>query len=283
MRWTVAAGCAAALLIGLVAGYWYLSRGPSSFRAEYARLAAVELARSSSTGVLADADLAPLPPPIARYVRLSGAVGQPRVVNFRAKIRGRIRGGPNAGWMGFEGEQTNRVTSEPSRLFFIDARMFGLPVDVFHAFLGPSATMRVTLLSALTMVDARGPEMDQAETVTLFNDICVLAPAALVDAAVRWEPLDQRSVRGTFTRGACSARAVLSFNDAGELVDFVSDDRLRASSDGSRFIRQRWSTPLSGYTRFGTRRISATGEARWHAPAPENEFTYLKFEVADIA
>jgi hypothetical protein len=30
--------------------------------------------------------------------------------------------------------------------------------------------------------------MSQSETVTLFNDMCIMAPATLVDAPIAWEP-----------------------------------------------------------------------------------------------
>ena len=126
----------------------------------------------------------------------------PRVTNFAARFHGRIRGGANKPWMTFTGEQVNTYGREPSRLFFMDATMFGLPVDVLHVYVGHTATMRVKVCSVIPMVNAAGPDLDKAETVTLFNDMCVLAPAALVDANVVWEPIDDRHVRGTFTNGA---------------------------------------------------------------------------------
>ena len=36
--------------------------------------------------------------------------------------------------------------------------------------------------SLFGVVDARGTEMNQGETVTFFNDVCVLAPGTLVHA-----------------------------------------------------------------------------------------------------
>ncbi|HYN33405.1 MAG TPA: DUF6544 family protein, partial [Ilumatobacteraceae bacterium] len=66
------------------------------------------------------------------------------------------------------------------------------------------------------------------------------------------------------------------------LVDFVSDERSRSSSDGRSFTRQRWSTPLSAQRDFDGRRVMAHGEARWHAPLPEGEFPYLDFELDAI-
>ncbi len=268
------------LLVAVVHGY--ASQGPTSYRAEYHRRVKAALAGPRLEGVVDDGALATLPAPVAAYVRQSGAVGQPRVSNFHARMHGRIRSGATAAWMSFTGEQVNTYGPETSRLFFIDATMFGLPVDVLHALVGPSATMRVKVCSLLPMVNASGAEMDRGETVTLFNDLCILAPAALVDAPVTWQPLDDHHARGTFTNGAQSVTADLVFNDDHELVDFVSDDRLRASPDGKTFTRQRWSTPVSGYRAFGSRHVAAHGEGRWHAPDPEGEFPYIEFNADEI-
>jgi hypothetical protein len=142
--------------------------------------------------------------------------------------------------------------------------------------------MRVKAVSLFRMVNAAGPEMDQGETVTVFNDLCVLAPSALVDAPILWETIDSHRARGAFTRGAHTVTALLIFNDAHELIDFISDDRAAASSDGKQFIQQRWSTPLRGYRSFGATRIATIGQGRWHAPDPEGEFTYIDFHVDDI-
>jgi hypothetical protein len=79
--------------------------------------------------------------------------------------------------------------------------MIGFPVDVLHAYVGPSATMRVKVCSLVPTVNAAKPEMDQWETVTLFNDLCLLAPATLVAARVTWQLVGTRRVRGTFTNG----------------------------------------------------------------------------------
>ena len=97
-------------------------------------------------------------------------------------------------------------TSSPP-LFLIDATMFGLPIDVLHDLVGGSARMRVKAGSLVPIVNTTGPEMDQGETVILFNDLCVLAPAALVDTPISWQPIDDLHVRGTSRRttDGCSA------------------------------------------------------------------------------
>ena len=269
------------LLVAVIHGF--ASQGPRSARAEYRHRASTALSALSADTLLTDEDLQHLPAPVAAYVRQSGAVGLPRVTNFRAHIHGRIRASATKPWMTFTGEQVNTYGPEPSRLFFIDATMLGVPVDVLHTFIGPEARMRARVCSLVTMVDAAGPDMDRAETVTLFNDMCILAPAALADAPITWRDIDDRHVGASFTNGAQTIGAVLTFNDDHELVDFVSDDRLAASPNGKSFTRLTWSTPLTGYHRIGSRRVATIGEARWHAAGPDGKFTYLEFHLDDIA
>ena len=259
-----------------------LSKTRSGFRAEYDCDVVRHLARTIDTPLLVESDLAPLPSAVQRYIRLSGAVGLPRVRNFRARFRGQIRSGPKARWMSFSGEQHNfyGAASGPSRFFLMDASTLGIPFRVYHRYLDAHATMRVKAASLLTMVDAKGPEMDAAETVTVFNDLCVFAPGALLDHDIRWREIDARTVHARFAYAGHLVRAVLSFNAGDELTDFVSDDRAVVSSKGQAFTKMRWSTPLSDYRAFGSHRLMARGQGVWHAP--EGEYAYLRLDLDEI-
>lgn len=273
------AGSLANLILLAAVIYAYAARGPTSYATEYRREVAGELSTLSSQLEVTEADVASLPPVVAAYVRRSGAVGKPRITDLRARIHGRIRATASAAWMPFIGEQVNTYGAQPSRLFLMDATWFGIPVDVLHVYRGSSATMRVRACSLVPMVNAAGPDLDRAETVTLFNDLCLLAPAALIGAAITWHSIDAHRIRGTFTNGSHTVSAELVFDHDHELVDFVSDDRLRASTDGKSFTRQRWSTPVRGRRSEDGRQFITAGEGRWHAPTPEGEFTYLEFHI----
>lgn len=282
------AGTAANVLLLIAAAYGFRAHGPTSFRARFRRLAdeTVGAVQASSgpgaAALVTDDDLEHLPSPVADYVRAVGAVGRPRVIGFHADISGRIRSGADQSWMPWIGQQVNTFGPAPTRVFFMDATMKGLPTDVLHAYVGPTATMQVRLASLVPIVNAHGPEMDQAETVTLLNDLCVLAPAALVDAPIDWTPIDHHHAQATFTNAGHTVSAVLVFNDDHELIDFVSDDRLASSRDGRSFTRQRWSTPIADYRSFDGRRVGALGAALWH-PADEPSFEYLEFHADHIS
>lgn len=279
MAWRDAwAGTAANVVLLFVVVVAFFTEGPTSFQARFERDVAAGLTRPIEAPTVVEGDLARLPEPVQQYLRLAGVVGRPRVRNYRIRFRGRIRSAPDARWMPFEAEQQS-FADQPTRLFLMRARMLGVPVQAFHRLADGHATMQVRLLGVLPLVDARGDEMDRAETVTLFNDMCVLAPGTLLDSAIAWEPVDARSARARFTNGPHTIAATLRFGDDGLLEDFVSDDRSRTSPDG-RSSRVRFSTPLRDYRDFGGMRLPSFGEARWHPP--EGAFTYGEFRIVEV-
>lgn len=275
------AGTLVNMVLVLVSAHGFLSEGPTSFHARWQRQATQALSDvEPAPAPLTDADLADLPRPLAAYIRRSGAVGHPRITSLYAGFRGRIRVNPDTAWMSFTGKQVNTFGPRPQRLFLMDATRAGLPVTVLHSYADATATMRAKVLSAVTVVDAAGPEMDRGESVTVFNDLVVLAPGAIVDAPVRWIAMDDRHVRGVFTNGDQTVSAELTFDDDSDLVDFVSEDRLRASADGKSFTRQTWSTPVTGHRDADGHRLITSGAACWRDP--EGWFTYVELDFADI-
>jgi hypothetical protein len=267
------------VILLLVVVWGFMSQGPPSFRAEYREAVASRLVHVPTTPALGERDLAALPEPVQRYLRVSGAVGRPRAHHVRAAWRGRIRAGPDDPWMEFRAEQWN-FPAEPARFFLMNARRAGLPVDVLHAYRGGEASMRVRLLSMIPLVDASGPQLTKAETVTLLNDMVLLAPSALAGPDVRWEAVDDRSARARYRVGSIEVGAVLHFNAVGELVDFVSDDRLAASPDGAEFQQRRWSTPVGDYRDLGGLHLMSRGEGRWHTP--EGGYDYIELELLEL-
>lgn len=265
------------LLLGVVIGY--LHDGPRSFNASYAHDVDAVRSQPGRTEVLTDADLVPLPDVVQRYVRQSGAVGQPRVRNFRLYFRGSIRSGPTARWMVFAGEQVNGF-HPASRLFLMDASLLGVPFQAFHRYVGSEASMHVKIGALKSMVDAHGALMNEGETVTLLNDLCLFAPGALADAPIIWEPVDARQVRATFTNAGHTVHAMLVFNEAAELVNFVSDDRGALSADGASVTKMRWSTPSAAYRTFGSHRLTGGGDGVWDAPG--GPYPYIRFEVVAV-
>ena len=272
------AGTVVNAVLFIVVAHGFFTEGPWSFHAQYLRDGAAGLSRPFDAPLVTEADLAPLPEPVRRYLRITRAVGQPRVHSYRIRFTGRIRSAPDAAWMPFEAEQRS-FADEPTRLFLMRARMFGVPVEAFHRLIDGHATMQVTVAGVVPIVNDRGDDMDRAETVTLFNDMCILAPGTLVEPHITWEPVEASTARARFTQHGHTIVATLFFDAEGRLVNFESDDRARSSPDGG-FTKARFSTPLRGYRDFGPLYLAGYGEARWRLP--EGEFTYGEFTMLDV-
>ncbi|MCU0633779.1 MAG: hypothetical protein MUE41_02800 [Gemmatimonadaceae bacterium] len=267
-----------ALLFMIVFNAW---RRPPADRLDRLHATAVALARPAriDARLVTEADLAPLPELVRRYLRVTGSVGRPRVENFRAITRGGIRATAADSYMPYLADQFNRI-GDATRLYLMHARKLGVPVSVYHRYAEGHASMQVRALDLVQLVEARGDAMDKSETVTLFNDRCIFAPASLIDPSITWTVVDDSVVRATVREGTITVTAFLRFAPSGELVDFWSDDRGALGADGRSVTWMRWSTPVSVYKEFGGRRLASRGEGRWHAP--DGVFTYLTVEIESV-
>lgn len=230
--------------------------------------------------IISENDLAHLPDPVQKYLHYVGVVGRPKIKNVKISFTGEMRE-KGKKYFPFTSVQYN-FFEKPARLFFMQAKVKGLPVNGYHAYKNGSANMHVKLLSlipAATMEAQAGEEGFKTETVTFFNDICLFAPAALIDKSIKWEEINESSVRALFSNQGVTISAILYFNQKGQLINFISDDRCALAPDGLK--NYRFSTPVSNYKNINGYNLFTYGEAIWHYP--DEEFVYGKFNVADIA
>ena len=242
------------------------------------RRAAAQQLPAATAAALTPADIAALPAPVQRYLHRSGAIGKPPVRCFHVVWDAEMFKAPGQKGMPGPAEQFD-VVQPPRRLFFMSTRLFGLPVAVLHDYAGATASMRVRVASLVNMVDRQGADLARIETVTLLNDLCFLSPSALAGPQFVWQAVDDRHAQVTFNSGTHTVRATLVFDDRGDLVNFHSDDRGEAQSDGTP-QRLRWSTPMRDIREFQGRRVPTRGQAIWHRP--EGEFVYGRFLLRSI-
>lgn len=264
MIWALVAVSVLAVGLGLV--MWTTSL-PSAFEA---RRDKAKTAPREEPRLLTEADVAHLPPPVRRYIALTGSIGRPVVTEITMRFEATMYDAPGAPGMTGPVTQYERFDL-PRRLFLMTTQMKGLPVAVLHNFDTDQATMRVRLAGLINVVDLSGPDLTRTETVTILNDLCLFAPSRMIDPRLTWTEIDGSRARVAFTLGPNTVSAELVFNAAGELVDFISEDRGALGKDGT-LRNQRWSTPMSSYADFGGWRLANEGEALWHRP--EGPFVY---------
>jgi hypothetical protein len=233
---------------------------------------------SDSVSLLTESDIDQLPDPVKKYIRLTGAIGKPKVKSFRIEFSGQIRKDEQSEWMPFSSQQYNFIDAS-TRLFFMNATMKHLPVSGFHAFKNGKAYMDIRMLSLFQVQYQSGKEMDIAETVTFFNDMCCMAPATLIDPRIKWLEFDDRKAKAVFENNGISISAWLYFNEKGELVNFVSDDRY-AVSETNTLEKIRWSTPLKNYKSFDGNTLAGYADAIYSYP--KRDLCYGNFKLTNI-
>ena len=249
-----------------------LSYGTYHFEKSYQNDVKENLQRTNilKTDLLTETDLLPLPESVQHYLRYAGVINKPKLKNARIVFEGQMRE-KGKDFFPFTCEQYN-FFDEPTRLFFMKATMKGFTVPGYHRYSNATALMDIRLFGLFPVVQKSGKDMDKAETVTLFNDMCLMAPATLVDKRITWQAIDSNSAKATFTNHGITISAILYFNEQDQLVNFISNDR-----DVNHYP---FSTPVSNYKNINGINILTYGETVWHYP--DGKFVYGKFNLKDV-
>lgn len=237
----------------------------------------IQLEKQSVLEILTEKDIAHLPEPVKRYIRITGFMGKEKTSNFYLKASGQIRSSEKSGWMQFTSEQYN-FFSNPLRAFYIKAKKIGVPATGLHLYKNEKAMMVIKILNLFKVVDARGPEMNQGETVTVLNDMCFMAPGSLFSKQISWENINNKQVKATFSNGNISVSAILTFDDDGKLVNFLSNDRFE--TNGKVYTNNPWETPVKEYRNFGEYYLPSKADVIYKRP--EGDFCYLEFRLEEI-
>lgn len=229
------------------------------------------------TSLLSEADMQHLPEIVQKYLSYTGSTGNAKVHNVKITFKGKIRANPEDGWMNLQALQYS-FFDDPTRLFYIKARKMGIPASGLHAYANEQAIMKIKMAGLFTVQDIADPRLDQAETVTHFNDMCLLAPATLIDKRITWEEVNDTTVDAAFTNDKITISARLCFNKEGALVNFISNDRYEIQGDN--YTNRPFKTPVEDYMEYNGRRVITKGQAVYERP--DADFVYGIFELDKI-
>ena len=224
--------------------------------------------------ILSAEDIEHLPIIVQNYLKYVGAIGKPKIHNVYIVSEGQMRAKGKA-YFPFTSEQYN-FFKEPTRLFFMNAKIKGLVIPGYHKYSNRKAKMDIRLFGLIKIVNPKPGVLDKAETVTFFNDMCLLAPAALIDSRIQWEEVDAFTIKAIFTNDPITVSAILYFNDEGQLINFESEDRL----DVNEMKQYKFSTPVSTYKNFDGYQLISCGDMIWHHP--DGAFKYGQIRIKHV-
>jgi hypothetical protein len=221
-------------------------------------------------------DLDGLPPPVRRWLEVSGTVGRPRATTVRLEQRGEMRVAPDKPWMPVTAEQYFTI-DPPGFLWHVDARMMGvLPIAGRDRYAGGHGQMLIKLASLVTVADGVGHEIDQGTLLRFLGEIVWFPSAALSDT-ITWEAIDARSARATMRYGGTTASAVFAFGDDGRFAR-LSAQRYMSAEGGARL--ESWVIPVTEWRVVRGIDMPVRGNAVWKLAA--GDFDYYRWEITDV-
>jgi hypothetical protein len=137
--------------------------------------------------------------------------------------------------------------------------------------------MTIRLGSIVPLVNAAGPEMDDASLLRHLSEMPWF-PSAFLRDRVTWEAIDDASVRVSIADGARRATGVLEIDAEGGLLAFHAE---RHAMVGKGFELRPWTAPTYAYGEFEGLRLPVRGAAVWTLP-DGTELTYIEVELTEV-
>lgn len=224
-------------------------------------------------------DIAHLPEPVQKYFRHCGYIGTPKMSWMKTEFEDvPFSTGVNKATLKINYTQYNFVET-PNRLAFIDSSMFGIPFQGFDSFEQGIGSMKGVIGKAFTLFNQKGTEMDKASLVTVLAESLFVPNIALQDY-ITWEAIDDTQAKATITAFGLTADGIFSFNEAGEMVKFTTNDRMVVEFDGSE-QRVPWSALCKSYELNQKGILQPTVlKAIWHYP--EGDLVYFDGKIKTI-
>lgn len=273
LRWvlTIAGVLLASGLVAVALGSWRFSRLVSD---DVAMLR--DGAQAGRGSVVTEEMLVDFPDPVRRYLTYTGVVGRPLAREVFIRQTGRMRSNPGQRWMPLRAKVT--YTVDPPGFVWPGTMHLGLlPLararDMYR---GGRGSMLVKAGALVTVVDARGEEMDRGAMMRFLNEMAWF-PTAFLGDNVSFEPIDANAARVTFTDHGRSVSGTLFIDDEGRLTAFEAKQYRTVNG---RFDLEDWSTRVTAYGELGGLRLPISGTAVWKLA--EGEFTYAELTFTEV-
>jgi hypothetical protein len=264
-----------ALVVAHVLGAYRWSRATSALRARL-----VESRAPLQPRTVDFRELEGLPAPVQRYLRAVLKEGQPMLVGARVRHTGTFNMGRDANrWKPFTSDQLV-ITRRPGFDWNATiAMMPGLPARVHDAYVAGEGILHASILGLITVANLRGAgDIAEGELMRFFAEAAWYPTVLLPSQGVRWEPIDERSARGTLADGDNRVTLTFSFDEDG-LIETVRADARGRTVDGD-IVATPWQGRFWNYEERGGIRVPLDGEVAWLRP--EGELPYWRGRIEEL-
>ncbi len=226
-----------------------------------------------------------LPTPVQRYFRTVLKDGQPMIAAASVDHIGSFNMGETVDqWKPFTSRQ-RVVTQRPGFVWNASVSLLpGLSVRVHDAYVAGIGILHPAILGLITLMNLRGSgEVAQGELMRFFAEAAWYPTALLPSRSMNWDPVDDKSARGTLVDGPLRLSLLFRFNEQGLIESVLAEARGRTV--GKNIVMTPWEGRWSNYQERDGIRVPITGEVAWLAPEGRKVYwrgtiTSLRYEFA---
>jgi hypothetical protein len=273
LQWRDAwAGTVANVLLALVVAVGAGTQWFHQANLEHAR-ALLAGAPAGEPQILRVEDIATLPPPVRRWLEVSGAVGRPRARTVRLLQRGGMRTAPGQPYLPVVARQYFRV-DQPGFVWTVDVTMMRVvPVVGRDTYLDGHGRMFIKAGGLVAVADGTGPTFDQGTALRFLGEI-VWFPSAALASYITWEPIDDRRARATLAFKDVTTSAVFEFDERGRFAGMTAERYYDGKS------LETWVIPVTEWQTIRGIEMPVRGGAVWKLAS--GDFDYFQWEIVDV-
>ena len=217
-----------------------------------------------------------LPEPLKNYLRICGFVNTPVLVNADVYwTETWLKMSPAKDWGKLHTTQFNSV-KPIARVAYM--KFLTMPVAARDLYRDGYGEINGKLLNLIKVAFDNSKEVAQSALITTFCEF-MLIPGYLLLDNVKWEQIDNYSVRGVLTDNEIEVSGIFYFNEEGLFTHFETYDRYFTTGKNS-YKKVKFSVIVDSYKNQDNLKISEKVKVMWHLP--EGDFEYYKGTIDRI-
>jgi len=236
----------------------------------------IERNRDHEVEVFTEGLIKDLPELLKKYLRVCGYINSPVPINADTYwAESWLKMSPTRDWGKLHTIQFNSV-KPLGRLAYM--KFSAMPVATRDLYRDGYGEMHGKLFNLIKVVFDNGKEIAQSALITTFLEFMFIPGYLLLDN-VKWEQIDDCSVRGTLTDNGIEVSGVFYFNEDGLFTRFETFDRYFTVGKNS-YKKVKFSAVVESYKAQDNLLVCEKVKVAWHLP--EGEFEYYKGTVERI-
>lgn len=221
--------------------------------------------------------LAELPTPVAKWLKVSGVVGKEKSHTVWLKQKAKMKMKPEQeSWNEATAEQVFSI-QEPSFVWKVNMNMSPfIKIAGRDRFVEGKGEMLIKIFSMINIVNAQGSKMDEGTMQRYLGEI-VWFPSAALSPFISWETIDSLTAKASMEYKGTKGSGIFYYNEKG---DFVKYSALRYKGNEPDAKRHEWVIDVNEHALVNGVKVPVKMTATWKLD--EGDWTWLEMEISDI-